>query len=251
MIAGAAVLSVAGIATANRAIRDNTINSRDIKNNQVNTRDLRDGSITTRDIRDNQINTRDLRDGALRGADVHDGSLGIEELDPNAVAYAGRSALFDPRSHDQDSDGNGAVDNPEGTVPGHVCCLSWALGPKQIDEVVPPSADPIPTAADGREWRSVTLDPGAYVVQTSGYAQGPAPSEGVASRLFLGGKPLAGGYGFRPASSSAMPVTQSQTTAFEVAPGAPGERRLTNRIVSIAGVASFADNLLIWEVTPR
>ncbi len=236
-IAIVAVLSIAGIAAANRSIRDNTINTRDIKDNQVNSKDVRNGSLTTRDIRDNQVNTRDVRDGALRGSDVHDGSLGLEDLSAAAVDYAGTATLFDPRAHDQDSDGNGAVDDPSGTVPGHVCCLSWAQGPALIDPVTAPSSDPIPSLNDGRGWRSVVLDPGAYVIQSTGYAEkaGEATA-GVASRLFLGGKPLsdAGGYAFFPASTSGLPLSVSHTTAIEVG-GGLGRRPPVGRASHLAG----------------
>jgi hypothetical protein len=249
-----AVISIASVAGANRGIRDNTINTRDIKDNQVNTKDLRNGSLTTRDVHDNQINTRDIRDDALRGADIHDGSIGLGELTPSAMSYAGTATLFDPRAHDQDSDGNGAVDNPTGTVPGQVCCLTWAQGPTEIAEDVPNSADPIPAVGDGRYWRSVVLEPGAYVLQATGSAQKSAgAATGVATRLFLGGKPLAdgGGYAAYPASEGGLPVSTSRTTAFEVGQGSAADRQLVERVVSLDGDATFGDNLLIWEVTPR
>jgi hypothetical protein len=253
-IAVVALLSLAGIATANRAIRDNTINSRDIKDNQVNTRDVRNNSLTTRDVRDNQINTRDLRNGAIRGVDVHDGSLSTADLSPAAAAYAGSAVLFDPRAHDQDSDGNGVPDDPKGTVPGHVCCLTWKQGPVEVDDVVPVSADPLPGAASGRNWRSVTLDPGAYVVQTTGYArEAGAATDGVASRLFLGGHALPDGatYPMYPVSPGGLPVSHSHSTAIEVGEGTPAERKLVQRVTAIEGKAEFSDNMLIWEVTPR
>ncbi len=249
-----ALLSLAGIATANRSIRNNTINTRDIKDNQVNSKDVRNGSLTTRDVHDNQINTRDVRNGAIRGIDVHDGSLSLKDLEPSAAAYAGTATLFDPRAHDQDSDGNGAVDNPEGSVPGHVCCLTWAQGPVQIDEVAGASPTPIPSPGAGRYWRSVVLDPGAYVIQTTGYSQEvDASTEGVASRLFLGGHALPDGatYSFFPDSPSGLPVSYTRTTAIEVGKGSPPQRQLVQRVVSIAGRAKLSDNMLIWKVTPR
>jgi len=253
-IAVVALLSLAGVATANRAIRNNSINTRDIKDNQVNTRDLRNNSLNTRDVRNNQINTRDVRNGALRGEDVHDGSLSMEDLSPSAVAYAGTAVLFDPRAHDQDSDGNGAVDNPAGTVPGHVCCLPWNQGPSQIDAVSSPSPDPIPNLNAGQQWRSVTLEPGSYVIQSTGYStESAVATEGVAGRLFLGGRALAdgAGYAFFPASSSGLPASSSHTTAIEVGDGSAADRQLVQRVASIEGKAEFGDNMLIWEVTPR
>jgi hypothetical protein len=67
-IAVVALLPLAGVATANRAIRNNSTNTRDIKDNQVNARDPRNNSLNTRDVRNNQINNaRDVRNGALRG----------------------------------------------------------------------------------------------------------------------------------------------------------------------------------------
>ena len=233
-IAAIALLCLAGVATANRAIRDNTINTRDIKNNQVN--------------------TRDLRDGAIRGVDVRDGSLGVNDLSPAVVSYAGTTTLFDPRAHDQDSDGNGAIDDPAGTVAGHVCCLSWKQGPVDVEPVAVAPADPIPGSADGRPWRSVTLDPGSYVLQSTGYAlEGSAKTAGVASRLFLGGRQIADlGYAFYPATATALPpVSYTHTTTIEVGTGSAGDRLLTQRVASIEGKAAFSDNLLIWEVTPR
>ena len=99
----------------------------------------------------------------------------------------------------------------------------------------------------------MALDPGGYVIQSTGYAQeGSAASAGVASRLFLGGRPIPGiGYAFFPAGASALPTSHSHTTAIEVAAGTPAERQLTQRVVSIEGRAMFSDNLLIWEVSPR
>ncbi len=254
-IAIVAVISVAGIATANQAIRNNTVNTRDIKDNQVNTRDLRNNSLTTRDIRDNQVNTRDLRDGALRGVDVHDGSLGLEKMSPAAIEYAGTASLLDPRAHDQDSDGNGAVDNPAGSVAGHACCISWSQGPTNVEQSTPSSADPIPNVGSGRQWRSVVLDPGSYVVESSGSAEeGGVATAGIASRLFLGGKPLRDGDGYTsyPAGAAAgLPPTVSRTTVIEVGEGSAVDRQLIQRVTSLEGEARFSDNLLIWEVTPR
>jgi hypothetical protein len=254
MLAAVALISLAGVAMANRSIRDNTVNTRDIKDNQVNTRDVRNGSLTTRDIRDNQVNTRDLRDGAIRGVDIHDGSVELEDLGAGALALAGTATLLDPRAHDQDSDGNGVVDNPQGSIPGHVCCLSWQQGPAEVSESVASSANPIPGPGAGRAWRTVTLDPGAYVLQTTGHAEKPAGATGgIASRLFLGGKPLddAGGYSSYPAAEAGLPVSVSHATAFEVGQGPAADRQLTQRVVSLDAPASFSDNLLIWEVTPR
>lgn len=252
-ITAVAVISLAGIATANRAIRNNSINTRDIKDNQVNTKDLRNNSLTTRDVHNNQINTRDLRDGAIRGVDVHDGSLGIEELTPSAARYAGTANLFDPRSHDQDSDGNGTVDDPGGTVPGHVCCLTWKQGPIVVTDISASSPDPIPTVTSGDYWRSVILDPGAYVIQTTGSAlEVDGSTDGVATRLFLGGHPLPDGasYALYPDTPGGLPVSHTNTTAIEVGAGSPADRQLVQRISSIEGKSRFSDNMLIWEVTP-
>ena len=236
-IALVAVLSIAGIATANRTIRDNTVNTRDIKDNQVNTKDLRNGSITTRDLRDNQVNTRDLRDGAIRGVDVRDGSLELADLSAEANSLAGSAVLFDPRTH-----GTGA------------CCLSWPRGPETIAAAVAASADPLPGASDGQAWRSAVLDPGTYLVQTTGSAaKAGAGAEAAATRLFIGGQPAGdgGGYAFFPVSETGFPVSYSTATAIEVGAGSEDQRRLVQRVVSLGGAASLRDNLLIWRVTPR
>lgn len=236
-IALVAVLSIAGIATANRSIRDNTINTRDIKDNQVNTKDLRNGSITTRDLRDNQVNTRDLRDGSIRGVDVHDGSLELADLSAEAAAVAGSAVLFDPRSH-----GTGS------------CCPSWPRGPEAVEPDVPPSADPIPNTSSGLAWRSAVLDPGTYLVQTTGTASKAAGgAEAAATRLFLGGQPAGdgGGYAFFPVSEAGFPVSQSTATVIEVGNGNDDQRRLEQRAISLGGDASLRDNLLVWRVTPR
>jgi hypothetical protein len=177
----AVVLSLVGSALANRAIRDNTVNTRDIKDNQVNTRDIRNGTITTRDIRDNQVNTRDIRDGSIRGSDVHPGSLGASDLDSSTAALIGTTTLLDPRAHDQDSNGDGTVDNPSGTVAGHACCLSWSQGPTELSDVAGSATEPIPNASSGHTWRDVVLDPGAYVIETTAYAEGAATGAEAAS----------------------------------------------------------------------
>lgn len=236
-IALVAILSIAGIATANKAIRDGSINTRDIKDNQVNTRDLRNGTITTRDVRDNQINTRDLRDGSVRGIDVRDGSIELTDLSPKANALAGSAALFDPRAHGASG-----------------CCLSWARGPETIAETAPAGPDPIPDAGSGLAWRSAVLDPGTYVVQTTGQASKAGPATvAAATRLFLGGQPLGdgGGYLFYPVSEAGFPVSQSSATVIEVGAGSEDQRRLMQRAVSLGDHAGFSDNLLVWSVTPR
>lgn len=236
-IAVVAVLSVAGIATANRAIRDGTVNTRDIKDNQVNTRDIRNNTVTTRDIRDNQINTRDLRDGAIRGVDVRDGSIELADLSAEAATLAGSATLFDPRAHGASG-----------------CCLSWARGPEEITAVVPASGDPIPDQSSGQAWRSAVLDPGTYLVQTSGTASAVATgAEGAATRLFLAGKPVGegGSYAFFPVSATALPEQRSSATVVEVGNGDPGQRTLAQRAVSLGASARLADNLLVWRVTPR
>lgn len=236
-IALVAILSIAGIATANRAIRDNTITTRDIKNNQVNTRDLRDGTITTRDLRDNQVNTRDLRDSAVRGQDVRDGSLELADLSAEASALAGSATLFDPRAHGASG-----------------CCLSWARGPETIAATVAPTDDPLPGPGDGSAWRSAVLDPGTYVVQTTGRAgKVGAAAEAAATRLFLGGRPAGdgGGYVFFPISAAGYPVSQSSATVIQVEPGTEAQRQLVQRAISLGDPASLSDNLLIWRATPR
>lgn len=246
-IAVVAVLSLVGTATANRMIRDGSINTRDIKDNQVNTRDLRNNSITTRDIRDNQVNTRDLRDGAIRGVDVHDGSLEPRDLEPATAALLGTATLIDPRAHDQDP-------GSDGGVAGHACCISWTTGPAQVSEVASSAANPIPGAGSGQAWRSVVLEPGAYVLQSTAYAdKGEAGAEGVATRLFLGGSPLidGGGYSFVPVSSSGLPEARSTSTAIEVPAGSPAQRQLVERAISLGNSVKLADNFLIWKVTPR
>lgn len=236
-IALVAVLAIASVATANRSIRDNTINTRDIKDNQVNTRDLRNGSATTRDIRDNQINTRDLRDGAIRGVDVHDGSLGLADLSPEASGLVGSATLFDPRAHGASG-----------------CCLSWARGPEAVVAVTPASGDPIPGPGDGQAWRSAVLDPGTYVVQATAEARkADAGAEAVATRLFLGGKPAGDrdGYLFAPVAQAAYPISASSATVIQVGAGDEAQRRLTQQAVSLGGMATLEDDLLIWRVTPR
>jgi hypothetical protein len=43
----------------------------------------------------------------------------------------------------------------------------------------------------------VTLEPGSYVIQSTGYStEGAVATEGVASRLFLGGRALADSAGY-------------------------------------------------------
>lgn len=232
-----AVLSIAGIATANRMIPDGTINTRDIKDNQVNTRDIRNGTITTRDIRDNQVNTRDLRDGAIRGVDVHDGTLELADLSPEVGAIAGTATLFDPRAHGASG-----------------CCLSWARGPETIGGAIPASADPLPNQGSGQAWREAVLDPGTYLLQTTGTARkAAAGSEGIATRIFLGGQPVGdgGGYVFFPVSEGGLPDAESSATVIVVGAGEPARRQLTQRVVSLGGDTSFNDNLLVWKVTPR
>lgn len=249
-----ALLSIVGSALANRAIRDNTVNTRDIKDNQVNTRDIRNGTITTRDIRDNQVNTRDIRDGSIRGVDVHPGSLGASDLDSSAAALIGTATLLDPRAHDQDSNGDGAVDNPSGTVAGHACCLAWSQGPTELSEVAGPAADPIPSATSGRAWRDVVLDPGAYLVETTAYAEKAGEgAEAAVTRLFLGGVPLGGqsGYDFVPVPAGSFPVSHAEATALEVPSGSPDQRRLVERAGSIGGATKLGDNFMIVKVTPR
>jgi hypothetical protein len=249
----AAVLSIVGSALANQAIRDNTINTRDIKDNQVNTRDIRNGTITTRDIRDNQVNTRDIRDGSIRGVDVHPGALDVSDLDSSTAALVGTATLLDPRAHDQDNNGDGAVDNPSGTVAGHACCLSWSQGPTELSEVAASASDPIPSTTSGHAWRDVVLDPGAYVIETTAYAEGVgADAEAAVTRLFLGGTPLGehGGYDFVPAAGG-FPISYTQTTAFEVSSGSVDQRRLLERATSIGGTTKLGDDFLILRVTPR
>jgi hypothetical protein len=211
-----AVLSLAGTAIANRAIRDNTIN--------------------TRDIKDNQVNTRDLRDGAIRGVDIHAGSVGISSLAPDVAAEVGTATLFDPRAHRQDDD------------------LSWARGPAAISESVSPSSDPLPGPTSGQAWRDVILDPGTYLVETTGYAsEGASGSEGVATRLFLGGKPLAGGvgYGLAPLSSGPLPSPSSSSAVIDVPAGDATARQLVERVVGVGGAATFADDFVVLKVSPR
>jgi hypothetical protein len=231
-----AVLSIAGIATANRAIPDNSINTRDIKDNQVNTRDLRNGTITTRDVRDNQINTKDLRDGAIRGVDVHDGAIEPVDLSAETNALLNAGVLFDARAH------------------GGSCCLSWPRGPQAIAAAVPSSADPIPKSGDGEAWRTAVLDPGTYLVQTTGQARKAGNgAEAAATRLFVGGQPAGdgGGYVFFPVSESAYPVSHSSATVIEVGNGNEDQRRLVQRVISLGGPVSLNDNLLVSKVTPR
>lgn len=236
-IALVAILSIAGIATANKTIRDGSINTRDIKDNQVNTRDLRNGTITTRDVRDNQLNTHDVRDGAIRGIDVHDGSIELADLSAEAGSLTGTATLFDPRAH-----GAGG------------CCLSWARGPETVAAAVPGSGDPIPGSGDGQGWRSAVLDPGTYIVQTTGQAaKTGAAAEGAATRLFLGGQPTGdrGGYVFFPVSAGSFPLAQSSSTVIQVSAGTDAQRQLVQRAISLGDPASLEDNLLIWKVTPR
>ncbi|HEY7255060.1 MAG TPA: hypothetical protein VH476_00125 [Solirubrobacterales bacterium] len=253
-IAIAAVLSIVGSALANGAIRDNTVNTRDIKDNQVNTRDIRNDTITTRDIRDNQVNTRDIRDGSVRGVDVHPGSLGVSDLNSSTAALVGTATLLDPRAHDQDDNGDGAVDNPSGTVAGHACCLDWSQGPTELSEVAASASDPIPSATSGHGWRDVVLDPGAYVVETTAVAEGAeAGAEAAVTRLFLGGAPVGAnrGYHFLPVAAAGFPASSTQTTAFEVPSGSVDQRRLLERATSIGGATKLGDDLLILRVTPR
>jgi hypothetical protein len=264
-IAAVALLSLVASAMANRAIRDNTINTRDIKDNQVNTRDLRNNSANSRDIRDNQVNTRDirngsvstidLRDGSVTSKAVRDGSLAPGDLSEETVALAQTSTVFDPRRHDQDDNGDGAVDNPAGAVPGHACCLSWSQGPTLVPNVAVSASDPVPSPSSGQDWRSVVLDPGAYVLQTTAYAeQVEAGGEAIATRLFLGGQPVAdgaGGYALIPASSSQIPAPSSRSVAIEVPVGTAAQRQLIQRAVSIGAPVRFADNFLILKTTPR
>jgi hypothetical protein len=232
-----AVLSLVGTAVANRAIRDNTINTRDIKDNQVNSLDVRDGSLTTRDIRDNQVNTRDLRDGAIRGVDIHDGTVGLAKLSPGAASEAAATTLVDPRSHGQDDD------------------ASWALGPAAITEVASSASDPLPTATSGQAWRDIVLDPGAYLVQTSGYASsgGKKGAEGVAARLFFAGKPLADGtgYGLFPVSATQLPTPTSFSTIVLVPAGEASNRHLTERVAAVGEAATFTDDIAITAVNPK
>lgn len=235
-IALVAILSIAGIATANRSIPDNTINTRDIKDNQVNTKDLRNGTITTRDVRDNQINTKDLRDSSIRGIDVRDGSIEPIDLSAEANALAAAGVLLDARAH------------------GGSCCLSWPRGPQAIAAAVPSSADPIPNAGSGEAWRSAVLDPGTYLVQTTGQARkADGDTEAAATRLFLGGQPAGdgGGYVFFPVSESSFPISHTSATVIEVGAGNEDQRRLVQRAISLGGPASLNDNLLVWRVAPR
>ncbi len=236
-IALVAVLALVATATANRMIRDNTINSRDIRDNQVNTRDLRDGSITTRDIRDNQINSRDLRDGSIHGVDIGDGSIEAQDLSAGVASGLATTTLFDPRAHN-----TGA------------CCLDWQLGPTAVGQVAPSASDPLPSTTSGDGWRSAVLEPGAYVVQTTAYVEkGAAEAKGVATRLFLGGNPVGvgGGYSFVPVSGSGLPETRTTSTAIQVPQGTPGQRELTERVISLGAAAKLSDNLLIWKVSPH
>jgi|GEM_PF-2573095 len=250
----AVVLSLVGSALANRAIRDNTVNTRDIKDNQVNTRDIRNNAITTRDIRDNQVNTRDIRDGSIRGSDVHPGSLGASDLDSSTTALIGTTTLLDPRAHDQDGNGDGAVDNPSGTVAGHACCLSWSQGPTELSEVAGSASDPIPNASSGHAWRDVVLDPGAYVIETTAYAEAAAGgAEAAVTRLFLGGAPVGerGGYDFVPVPAGGFPVSHTEATALEVPSGSPDQRRLVERATSIGGATKLGDDFLVLKAAPR
>lgn len=250
----AAVLSIVGTALANGAIRNNTINTRDIKDNQVNARDIRNGSITTRDIRDNQVNTRDVRDGSIRGVDVHSGSLDASDLDSASAALLGAATLLDPRAHDQDRNGDGAVDNPSGTVAGHACCLSWSQGPTELSEASGSASDPIPSAGSGRPWRDAVLEPGAYVVETTASAEeAGSGSEAAVTRLFLGGAPVGGqrGYGYVPVAAGGLPASHTQTTAFEVPPGSVDQRRLVERAASLGGPTRLEDDFLVLKVAPR
>ena len=187
--------------------------------NQVNTRDLRNGTITTRDVRDNQLNTKDLRDGAIRGVDVHDGAIEPVDLSAEANALLNAGVLFDARAH------------------GGSCCISWPRGSQAIAAAVPSSADPIPKSTDGEAWRTAILDPGTYLVQTTGQAR-KAGGDG-------------GGYVFFPVSESAYPVSHSSATVVEVGNGNEDQRRLVQRAISLGGPVSLNDNLLVRKVTPR
>jgi hypothetical protein len=212
-----AVLSIAGIAAANRMIPDGTIN--------------------TRDIKDNQVNTRDLRNGAIRGVDVHDGTLGLADLSPELAAATATATLFDPRAH-----GAGG------------CCLSWARGPETLGGAIPASSDPLPNQGSGQSWREAVLDPGTYLLQTTGTARKAGTgSEGIATRIFLGGQPVGdgGGYVFFPVSEGGLPDSESSATVIEVGTGEPAQRQLAQRAVALGGDTSFNDNLLVWKVTPR
>lgn len=214
-VAIVAALALTGTAAANRMIRDNTINTRDIKNNQVN--------------------TRDLRDGAIRGVDVHDGSLGAADLAPQVTAQLGTAALLDPRARNLDDD------------------LAWNLGPRLIGQVASSPSDPIPNTAGGEGWRDAVLDPGTYVIQTTAYAAaGGTGTEGVATRLFLGGAPVGvgGGYNLSPVSAGGLPEARTTATAIQVPQGTPAQRQLIERVISLGAPAQFSDDFLIWKVSP-
>jgi hypothetical protein len=231
-----AVLSLAGTAFANRSIRDNTINTRDIKDNQVNSRDIRDNSITTRDIRDNQVNTSDVRDGAIRGIDVHDGSIGIADLSSEVVSLAATATLVDPRAQQQSG------------------YASWAKGPVALTDLAASAADPLPSPSSGQAWRDIVLEPGTYLVLGSAAAgEGASAAEGVATRLFLDGKPLADGTGYTmvPVSTTALATPTTSTTVVSVPPGDASARHLIERVAAVGGVAKLSDDLAVVALTPR